>query len=379
MHHFDVIVAGAGPAGSTCAGRLARAGLRVGLFDKKTFPRVKPCAGWVTPQVIETLGVDLADYGRERVLQPITGFRTGIIGGRPIETRFEEPVSYGILRVEFDYYLLQKSGVDCQFAPIRAIARRGDMWEINDCQAPMLVGAGGHFCPVARYLEGNGAPSADAGRLSAPVVYAQEAEYPMSPRELEASPVDAATPELYFCEDLRGYGWCFRKGNHLNVGLGRADKSGLSEHVQQFCAMLREQGRLIEPPPPHFLGHAYQLYAKTAPRLVHDGVVLVGDAAGLAYAQSGEGIRPAIESAIIAAEVISGCAGKYHTAALEEYATRLRQRLGAPAKLPSAGWLPASWLQMAAAPLFRNRWFTKRHLIERWFLHRHTPPLQSCP
>ena len=53
------------------------------------------------------------------------------------------------------------------------------------------------------------------------------------------------------------------------------------------------------PLPERFQGHAYQLYERAAPTLADDGVLLVGDAAGLAYPQSGEGIRPAVESAII--------------------------------------------------------------------------------
>ncbi len=371
MNQFDAIIVGAGPAGSTCAGRLTAAGLRVRLFDKKVFPRVKPCAGWVTPQVIESLEIDTDDYRRELVFQPITGFRTGVIGGRTVETRYERPVSFGILRLEFDNYLLQRTGVPCVFRPIKSIERRRDQWHIEDCEAPLLVGAGGHFCPVARYLDdgSNKAPRA-------PVVYAQEAEYEMSASERAAGRVAAETPELYFCEDIRGYGWCFRKGNYLNVGLGRADKADLSTHVRRFCEFLKAEGRLVENPPAHFLGHAYQLYAAAPPRLFDDGVVLIGDAAGLAYPQSGEGIRPAIESALIAANVIASCDGRYDRDSLAVYADRLTERLGTPSRLDAFNWIPASWLQFAAARLLATRWFSRRHVIEDWFLHQNLATLR---
>ncbi len=46
-------------------------------------------------------------------------------------------------------------------------------------------------------------------------------EIELRPDQEAACRVAPQSPELYFCDDLLGYGWCFRKGNHLNVGLGR--------------------------------------------------------------------------------------------------------------------------------------------------------------
>ena len=60
--------------------------------------------------MLEELEIDPDEYARTRVLQPITGFRTSCIGGPPVETRYETPVSYGIRRFEFDDYLLKRSG-----------------------------------------------------------------------------------------------------------------------------------------------------------------------------------------------------------------------------------------------------------------------------
>ena len=55
MHSCDVLIVGGGPAGSTCAWQLVRAGLDVLVMDKHIFPRDKVCAGWITPAVIESL------------------------------------------------------------------------------------------------------------------------------------------------------------------------------------------------------------------------------------------------------------------------------------------------------------------------------------
>ena len=60
--------------------------------------------------MLSELGIDPAEYGRDRVLQPITAFRTGWIGGPALDTDYNTTVSYGIRRREFDDYLLRRSG-----------------------------------------------------------------------------------------------------------------------------------------------------------------------------------------------------------------------------------------------------------------------------
>ena len=110
MDPCDVLIVGGGPAGSSCAWRLRGSGLDVAILDKAVFPRHKVCGGWITPAVLAELEIDPAEYGRGRVLQPITAFRTGSIGGPAIETLYGAPVSYGIRRCEFDDYLLRRSG-----------------------------------------------------------------------------------------------------------------------------------------------------------------------------------------------------------------------------------------------------------------------------
>ena len=64
---------------------LAGTGLRVLLLDRQAFPRDKPCAGWITPAVVEELQIDLDDYRRGRVLEPLTGFCVSLMGGPEVE------------------------------------------------------------------------------------------------------------------------------------------------------------------------------------------------------------------------------------------------------------------------------------------------------
>lgn len=377
----DAVIVGGGPAGSTCAARLRAAGLSVLILDRKTFPRDKTCAGWVTPQVFETVGVDPDDYAappsdgacpEPRTLQPITGFKTGLIGGSLIETHYDRVVSYGIRRCEFDHDLLLRSGALTQLGTaFKSCERRAERWIINDeIETPLLIGAGGHFCPVAR-MQG-------ARRLDgASVVAAQEIEFAPESADLERCGARGEVPELYFCSDLKGYGWCFRKGAYLNIGLGRVNGQRISDHVAAFCEFLREIGSVTCEIPKKFHGHAYQLYERTEPRLVDDGVLLIGDAAGLAYPQSGEGIRPAVESAIFAADAVVAAQGEYARDRLSAYAAAVRDRFGAPRRRTSADWLPASWLQFAAGRLMTNHAFTRKVVIDRWFLHTHQPALRA--
>ena len=205
MDSCDVLIAGGGPAGSSCAWQLRSAGLDVVILDKETFPRNKVCGGWITPAVLEELAITPAEYSRERLLQPITGFRTGSIGGPTVATNYSKPVSYGIRRYEFDDYLLKRSGARLlQGEPLTGLERLGGFWIVNGrMKTPLVIGAGGHFCPVARFL------GAKFG--SETIVAAQEAEFEMDARQQARCSIRAEIPELYFCSDMKGYGWCFRK------------------------------------------------------------------------------------------------------------------------------------------------------------------------
>lgn len=384
LQTHDVLIVGGGPAGSTLAWRLREAGFAlpdaaapasIAVLDKQTFPRDKICAGWITPAVIESLQIDTEDYRQGRTFQPLRGFRIAHLGGREVEHRYAgEPVSYGIRRCEFDHYLLARSqAVQHLGERFASLKRDGADWIVNDrYRARLVVGAGGHFCPVARQL------GANLGGQEQ-VVAAQEVEFEMTPAQREACRVDPEIPELYFCKDLKGYGWVFRKGDYLNVGLGREDNHKLAEHVADFRRYLIAHGRIPPDSPTRFHGHAYLLYLHAPRPLLDDGLLLIGDAAGLAYPQSGEGIRPAIESALMAAGVIQAAAGDYRRERLAPYAQRLKARFGdKPGDIGVAALLPDPLRQFLARQLLGTRWFTRNVVMERWFLHTHEPVLETA-
>jgi len=277
METCDVLITGGGPAGSTCAWDLRHAGLDVVVMDRATFPRDKVCAGWITPQVVTELRLDVHRYRHGRTFQPFTGFRIGLIGDvGGVEATYDHSVGFGIRRSEFDEYLLQRSGARLRpGTPISSIRRDGLLWTINEClAAPMLVGAGGHFCPMARLLNG----SSDGAAL----VVAQEAEFAIDPRELSSFTTMPERPELYFSRALNGYGWCLRKENYLNIGFGHLDRRRLPSATAEFATFLKTAGRIPAHPSCRWKGHAYLLSGPPR-RRVDDGVLLIGDGAGLAY------------------------------------------------------------------------------------------------
>ncbi len=349
---YDVLIIGGGPSGSSCAWGLRHSALRVAVLDKNIFPRDKTCGGWITPEVLTSLEIDSAGYAESRVLQPITGFRVGSIGGSALETKYRNPVSYGIRRREFDDYLLRRCGAELLLgAALTSVKRIPDGWLVNNqIQARLLVGAGGHFCPVVRLL--------GVKQNSESPVVAQEAEFEMDAAQIARCRVRGDTPELYFCSDMKGYGWCFRKGDFLNIGLGRADPRHLSAHVAAFLKFLKSAARVsFDVPPLH--GHAYLLKGTSPRTIAGDGYLLVGDAAGLASVQSGEGILPAVESGLSAANSILARNPYLLPSPAPE---TLMMRIGRG--------LPSPLVAVLAAGLLKSRWFVRNVVIDDWFLHQ---------
>ena len=101
--------------------------------------------------------------------------------------------------------------------------------------------------------------------------------------------------------------------------------------------------------------------------LTGDGVLLAGDAAGLAYPESGEGIKPAIASGILAGQTLIDAGGRYSPDALRPYAETLA-RLH-PARIESSGFAAAASAAVGRA-LLRSPWFTRHVILDRWFLRR---------
>ena len=376
MDRCDVLIVGGGPAGSSCAWALARRGLDVVLLDRAVFPRGKTCAGWITPQVAHSLELDLDDYARRQTLQPFTGFLAGLIDGPSRSIRYAETVSYGIRRLEFDHYLLARCGARVMMGTSLQTAIRTDgEWIVNDrWRAPLLVGAGGHVCPVARLV------GAAPGRAEQ-AFCAREAEFLMDRALALRCRINPTRGELYFCRDLAGYGWCLRKGNYLNIGLGREGPEGLAADLQRMLRQLARSGHLPLEGAPRFRGHAYLAWERSTRPPVAPGCLLVGDAAGLASVHSGEGIRRAVESGLLAATVLCTALDNDRREGLDGYRRALEARLGPrPAVHPDAD--EDSWIvrlrQGLGRRLLSHPPFLRHLVLDRYFLQRDDPALLAA-
>src|SRR4029453_8314375 len=107
---YDVVIAGAGPAGSVAATVLARAGARVALIDRARFPRHKLCGDTLNPGVLTTLRrLKLASIAEACGL-PIAGMILTGEDGATVEGRYPDGlVARAIKRSDFDWALVREA------------------------------------------------------------------------------------------------------------------------------------------------------------------------------------------------------------------------------------------------------------------------------
>ena len=291
MRTCDVIVVGGGPAGASAAKRLQAGGADVLVLDKEAFPRLKLCAGWITPQAVQDVDLDPASYP-----QRFLTFRKLHFHFKGV--RLPVPcVQHSIRRFEFDHWLLLQSGAPVITHTVKEIRRdRGDYLLDGQFRSKYLVGAGGTSCPVDRGLFRSTRP-----RVRALQTVTLELEFPYEWQDPDC--------HLWFFENgLPGYSWYVPKARGwLNVGVGgmaqRLKQRGedIWLHWQRFAERLAPRFGIRLPERP--TGYSYYLRGPVEPARI-DNALLTGDAAGLATRDLCEGIGPAIRSGRRAAAAI---------------------------------------------------------------------------
>lgn len=303
----DVIVVGGGPAGSTAAAELAKAGLDVLLLDRDG--RVKPCGGAVPPQLLKDFDVPRqlleAEIDSARMVSPSaravdmpidTGFVGMVDRGEFDEWLRERAVKLGATRAHGTFESFGHSdghSIEVRFKPGKKknLPRHGQQ-VIDRVRAKFVIGADGARSAVARA----GVPGAD--KLQSVFAYH---EIIQTPEPTAESPHPTRCDVIYegkLSPDF--YSWVFPHGKTISIGTGTAQQ-GFS--LRQSISMLRERMGLAD---------AVTVRCEGAPIPMKplarwdDGkhVLLCGDAAGVVAPSSGEGIYYAMVSGQIAAQSV---------------------------------------------------------------------------
>lgn len=341
-NEHDVVIVGAGPAGSMAAIILAKKGYDVLLLDRFEFPRDKICGDAVPAGTIERLwhyGLkDRVDQAVERgEFYPLEKLLLVSPRGYDIEADLidghEGAKSYVAPRMHFDA-LMQQAAVDAGAKFCRAQAKTplmengrvvGVQAQVNgtseNFHSKVLIGADGVTSVIARSLRPKEAQHKDQHRAIAIRAYVDDIEE--FPHEVEF---------YLYKEILPGYAWIFPTGHHkANIGLGmrldhfRKYNLNLKTMLQEFMEMPLIKKRFLNGGQLHDVA-TWQLNFGSQAGLQYsfDGALLVGDAAGFINPITGGGIYNSTLSGEIAAEIIDNALQNGDTSrkTLQEYDKR---------------------------------------------------------
>ena len=305
-------IVGAGPSGAFLAYLVAKAGWKVVILDKSSFPRDKVCGGGISHKTVELLGAefDISPVIQQRIAGAFLTYRNSDTAEKVLHDRG----GASVLRSEFDHFILTKAVEQgAQFvsgASFGAAQQANDVVTIETSggilQARYLVGADGVFSQVRQKTFGPGLVT------YAPAVEALVRVPESARRRFEGRVL------FDFGGMPHGYGWIFPKKAHLNVGVFSVfpqDPTRIKRDLAAFMDLyeslkIREEvvykGSCI---PVRNAKHVYQ----------DRRILLVGDAAGFAESVYGEGIYFALKSAEVAAKALLTASGRttpadYHLA-----------------------------------------------------------------
>ncbi len=293
-HKYDSIIVGAGPAGSSAAYLLAKAGMQVLLIDKYAFPRNKLCGGLLSGRAQKVFAGIFEESWRPAIEYVSHGV-SFYAGDSLLNCLDDCPPLHLTSRHVFDNYLLElaeKRGAESlQACAVRTVDISNNTVQLANgktLQADFIIGADGVLSQVARSLHPD---ILDKRRLGLGL----EIEVPRGMFER-----DVTVPEIYFGLVRWGYGWLFPKAETLTIGIGGvlSKNSSMKPLFHHFLQQLF--GSVPDfPIEGHYL--PFRRYRKAPGKA---STLLVGDAAGLVEPITGEGIAFAMQSGQFAAEAI---------------------------------------------------------------------------
>jgi geranylgeranyl reductase family protein len=292
VERFDVLVVGAGPAGSSTAIHLARAGARVLLADRARFPRDKPCGGGLTGRALRRIPVDPSSV----VERDVDRFELRLRYGPSFARSHDAPLIRMTQRRRLDAFLADHAAA--AGAELRQGARV-DGLEADGSGVTARIGGGTVRADVVVGADGANGVVARTFQLGEGIVrgVALEGNVPLA--ALDRDLTRTAVIELAVVPG--GYGWVFPKGDHANLGVGGWGSEGpsLRGHLARLA---REHG--VDPGSlTEVRGHRLPMRPLGTPPGA-GRVLLVGDAAGLVDPLSGDGMYEAFVSARLAADAI---------------------------------------------------------------------------
>jgi geranylgeranyl reductase family protein len=296
---FDVIVAGAGPAGTTAAKLLGEAGVSTLLLDKSAFPRDKPCGGGISARVLERF-----PYVRSALAKIPTRWVHEVHfespSGFAVDYRSADPLYLMIRRCEFDNLLfsLARPHVETATGLARKVIVDRDYVTVStdthEYRAHIIIGCDGANSVVAR------ASGLRTGNVQTSYAIDMMEETPK--QELSTAELD----RMYIYYRIRshyGYGYVFPKTDHLNVGVGFKLDYYLANlrgehysHHRSFVEDMKSR-HVLEGQSNRANFRAFPLpISGPLPRTYGDRVLLAGDAGGFVNALTAEGIYYAMVS-----------------------------------------------------------------------------------
>lgn len=298
--HYDVIVVGAGPAGSSAAALLAREGLSVLLLEKSKHPRHKSCGGGLSARLLPFL-----DDGVKTLIEQTIYHVSFQFKKKEATFSSAKPVAYLIRRARFDAYLADRAraaGADVrEGCPMLRWHEGSEGMEVESrlgkATASFLIAADGGTSRIARQMhpqwEKTLAFSIESEMPRAEMLDIGRAKWESEYRD--AVFIDLTVP--------RGYGWIFPKADETAIGVaGFKGKEKRPQHL--YRDFLSRNALLSEnvPAPPH--GCVLPIYRRPDFPLAKGRALLVGDAASLVDPLFGEGIYYAVRSGQMAAGAV---------------------------------------------------------------------------